>query len=327
MLHTKPPFFNHKEDSNCNYSRYLSQEKDMETQEAPLNLTCRKSSLDENYSEAKIKEECATYPRTVESWSVVQTPLLLPCMKPTSWSYPWPNFPLFQISEQSFQYHQAYWQLINNAIRSRMNSNFGNEEMLDSQSEIAHKLKVESSMSPPFVQTPKEDFHNCFSFGNTICDNHSTNGSGRETGSPKVPSIKQKTKKNNSAVKSNFKCSQCGVTYPHRFELNRHIKVSHVRPHRCEHCGKGFGHKNYLQVHIETVHLGRKIHKCDLCGKYLSTGGNLSVHIRTIHMGEKKYKCSVCSRTFGQQCNMKTHMKRHFFKQSEQKCVTMTSQC
>lgn len=111
-----------------------------------------------------------------------------------------------------------------------------------------------------------------------------------------------------------YPCSICGATYPHKFELNRHVKVSHVRPHRCDQCGKGFGHRNYLKVHIETVHMGRKSHQCRLCGKYLSTGGNLNVHVRTIHLGEKKYNCPVCHRSFGQQCNMKTHMKRHFSK-------------
>ena len=114
--------------------------------------------------------------------------------------------------------------------------------------------------------------------------------------------------------KDSYPCSICGASYPHKFELNRHIKVSHVRPHRCNQCGKGFGHRNYLKVHIETVHLGQKSHQCRLCGKYLSTGGNLNVHVRTIHFGEKKYNCPVCSRSFGQQCNMKTHMKRHYSK-------------
>ena len=114
--------------------------------------------------------------------------------------------------------------------------------------------------------------------------------------------------------KDSYPCSICGASYPHKFELNRHIKVSHVRPHRCDQCGKGFGHRNYLKVHIETVHLGQKSHQCRLCGKYLSTGGNLNVHVRTIHFGEKKYNCPVCNRSFGQQCNMKTHMKRHYSK-------------
>ena len=117
--------------------------------------------------------------------------------------------------------------------------------------------------------------------------------------------------------KESFPCSICGVSYPHKFELNRHVKVSHVRPHRCGKCGKGFGHRNYLKVHIETVHLGQKSHQCRLCGKYLSTGGNLNVHVRTIHFGEKKYNCPICNRSFGQQCNMKTHMKRHYSKSDD----------
>lgn len=119
---------------------------------------------------------------------------------------------------------------------------------------------------------------------------------------------------NSSTSGDTYPCSICGASYPHKFELNRHVKVSHVRPHRCGQCGKGFGHRNYLKVHIETVHMGRKTHQCRLCGKYLSTGGNLNVHVRTIHLGEKKYNCPVCNRSFGQQCNMKTHMKRHFSK-------------
>ena len=117
--------------------------------------------------------------------------------------------------------------------------------------------------------------------------------------------------------KDSYPCSICGASYPHKFELNRHIKVSHVRPHRCNQCGKGFGHRNYLKVHIETVHLGQKSHQCRLCGKYLSTGGNLNVHVRTIHFGEKKYNCPICNRSFGQQCNMKTHMKRHYSKSDD----------
>lgn len=128
---------------------------------------------------------------------------------------------------------------------------------------------------------------------------------------------KRSDEKPTASDKESFPCSICGASYPHKFELNRHIKVSHVRPHRCNECGKGFGHRNYLKVHIETVHLGQKSHQCRLCGKFLSTGGNLNVHIRTIHFGEKKYNCPVCNRSFGQQCNMKTHMKRHYSKSEE----------
>ncbi|CAK8676190.1 unnamed protein product [Clavelina lepadiformis] len=126
----------------------------------------------------------------------------------------------------------------------------------------------------------------------------------------------EKTSNSSTNVES-FPCSLCKASYPHKFELNRHVKVSHVRPHRCNQCGKGFGHRNYLKVHIETVHMGRKSHQCRLCGKYLSTGGNLNVHVRTIHLGEKKFNCPVCNRSFGQQCNMKTHMKRHYAKSDD----------
>nr|XP_026690410.1 PR domain zinc finger protein 1 [Ciona intestinalis] len=140
---------------------------------------------------------------------------------------------------------------------------------------------------------------------------------------PEMPLDKKKRKKEKSRVRASssnaemYHCTICTASYPHKFELNRHVKVSHVRPHRCTQCGKGFGHRNYLKVHIETVHMGRKTHQCRLCGKYLSTGGNLNVHVRTIHLGEKKYNCPICSRSFGQQCNMKTHMKRHFSKSDD----------
>ena len=172
---------------------------------------------------------------------------------------------------------------------------------LQSSNNISNKNSCEinsTSVSSTNHQTASSDFK--------------LNDSNRKRKRPK-----RSDEKPTSSEKESYTCTICGASYPHKFELNRHIKVSHVRPHRCNECGKGFGHRNYLKVHIETVHLGQKSHQCRLCGKFLSTGGNLNVHVRTIHFGEKKYNCPVCSRSFGQQCNMKTHMKRHYTKSEE----------
>lgn len=285
----------------------------MEVQEAPLNLSRRSATT---ISDQKpIKQENDLIEASVEQWSPPQNHTLLTSTPASPWCFPTltVGYPQLAItpSVQSLQYQRAYLQLVGNLIRKSLR-----------ETEI-HENRGFFTMVPTTLQNQDESMHPMLNTAKNT--EHKEDDPMILETTASESTTKQRPKKSQSPGKPSFKCPQCGVSYPHRFELNRHIKVSHIRPHRCEHCGKGFGHKNYLQVHIETVHLGRKMHKCDLCGKYLSTGGNLSVHVRTIHMGEKKYKCSICSRTFGQQCNMKTHMKRHFCKQDDKRVGRMNS--
>jgi len=187
----------------------------------------------------------------------------------------------------------------------------------------ARQLSPQSSVSPtssanfsPFL-TPRSTASNEFGFYPQTTTNNVLNRGNPVQSAPAPQSLKMielSHRRKEAVVTSQekaHKCHLCPASYHHKFELNRHVKVSHVRPHKCEFCQKGFGHRNYLRMHIETVHFGRKSYECRYCGKFLSTSGNLNVHVRTIHFGEKKYKCPICSRSFGQQCNMKTHMKRH----------------
>ncbi|XP_056094522.1 gastrula zinc finger protein XlCGF49.1-like [Rhinichthys klamathensis goyatoka] len=92
-----------------------------------------------------------------------------------------------------------------------------------------------------------------------------------------------------SGVKGFLSCSECGMFYVHKSDLNKHMK-SHTGENlfTCTQCGKSFTRKSTLNRHTRE-HTGERPYTCSQCGKSFVHKGHLKIHMR-VHTGEKPYR-------------------------------------
>ena len=74
----------------------------------------------------------------------------------------------------------------------------------------------------------------------------------------------------------------------------KHIKDVHCKAHQCPDCGKSFNHKYNLDIHIKMVHVKNKTLSCDVCGKMFFIPSKLEHHRRTVHEKLKPFQCEFC---------------------------------
>ena len=180
------------------------------------------------------------------------------------------------------------------------------EEALDlslrTTSRLSSRLSLPSSPSPPaspassenssLSQTVPDHFIKAF----TIDSLYQTDG---------------RSKYQNPATKTKYKCEDCGKNFATSSNLSRH-KQTHKQLTKetakaCHICNKMYVSTPALQMHILTHNLS---HKCDVCGKAFSRPWLLQGHMRS-HTGEKPYGCAHCGKKFADRSNLRAHMQTH----------------
>ncbi|XP_037050161.1 zinc finger protein 808-like isoform X1 [Bradysia coprophila] len=116
----------------------------------------------------------------------------------------------------------------------------------------------------------------------------------------------------------NTSCSQCNKRFFNKFELNRHVKRTHVtKPDnfRCNDCGRGFLYR-YWDSYI--LHVAQKcakliIYECDYCARLLPSKAKLMEHFAGVHGIDnttKKLDCPKCTKFFFTKNSLNYHMKK-----------------
>ena len=91
-------------------------------------------------------------------------------------------------------------------------------------------------------------------------------------------------------------------------------------------CTKTFVSKFNLRRHINVSHLEIRQHACPVCGKRLASKQNVKEHLYT-HTGEKPFQCLVpgCGKNFRQASHLSFHKKTHLRPSLIQRCEATSS--
>lgn len=111
-------------------------------------------------------------------------------------------------------------------------------------------------------------------------------------------------------------CEECCERFPHRSQLQSHVRNVHERagrPFECERCGARFRQRAHKQKHVAAVHLKEKPYTCKICLHCFGRRSDLNKHDRLVHKRERPYGCDFpgCHARFGQKGDSKKHMATH----------------
>ena len=110
-----------------------------------------------------------------------------------------------------------------------------------------------------------------------------------------------------------FSCNHCDFKCRWKTALNKHMREKHSEAGnttQCSFCGVEFPCRRDLKRHIRENHEIPQEFKCSYCGKNFPKKPNLKIHER-IHTGEKPYKCETCGHAFTAASNLYHHKKKH----------------
>lgn len=111
-----------------------------------------------------------------------------------------------------------------------------------------------------------------------------------------------------------FQCRYCGKVFHDRRCILQHEK-SHSDSHAnsCQQCDKTFNSKSNLERHVKVMHLKEGKLMCKLCPFSSYYSNTLKDHIERVHKGKKKtnFTCQHCNKTFGRKMTYQEHMDRH----------------
>ena len=120
--------------------------------------------------------------------------------------------------------------------------------------------------------------------------------------------LKSHQYKVHSDREASFLCDKCDRVFKFRGELNLHYQKHHSGvTFVCPDCGKSFNHKYNLDIHIKMVHVKNKSLSCDTCGKLFFIPSKLEHHRRTVHEKLKPWQCECCSFRCAAHGNLNLH--------------------
>nr|CDJ92942.1 Zinc finger domain containing protein [Haemonchus contortus] len=111
-----------------------------------------------------------------------------------------------------------------------------------------------------------------------------------------------------SDLLSRLLCTQCGMTFDNRTDLDRHHTNTH-RPLKCKHCGEVFDGYGNLRAH--ELRQRAQSFECS-CGASFSRLSELRIH-RDSCRKRGSFLCIVCDRLFTQRVQLDRHWKKEHF--------------
>lgn len=123
-----------------------------------------------------------------------------------------------------------------------------------------------------------------------------------------------------AAHRDKFQCDKCELQYNFKYQLRKHIEVSHLdkprvkinRPKKfqCDVCSYTFSELRILNEH-RNIHLDLRPFVCEYCSEGFHNSANLRYH-RKRHLNPDGYKCPVCTESFvNHQSLRKHHIRQH----------------
>ena len=119
-----------------------------------------------------------------------------------------------------------------------------------------------------------------------------------------------KYNKHKIASEETFECQECGKTFSHKFQLNKHKFVHQDPSFECATCFKKFKTRKSLVRHYDLIHnktpATSSMIQCPECPAKFSLQSNLNRHLK----GHSEcYKCSQCNVTFNRCDSLRRHLK------------------
>lgn len=86
------------------------------------------------------------------------------------------------------------------------------------------------------------------------------------------------------------------------------LEQESATPHACEECCERFPHRSQLQSHVRNVHerAGRPF-ECERCGARFRQRAHKQKHVAAVHLKEKPYTCKICLHCFGRRSDLYVH--------------------
>ncbi|KAL5278849.1 hypothetical protein ACFFRR_003467 [Megaselia abdita] len=132
--------------------------------------------------------------------------------------------------------------------------------------------------------------------------NSMSDGSSEESESSKISG--STSSKVNDAERPH-KCSQCGKSYVHRYNLKRHeIRHTLQEDLECNICGEKFVEQTTYKKHIRTH---KTDYKCNLCSRFYENKVELMGHQLKFHW--EKFMCGFCTITYFSMESLQDHLK------------------
>ncbi|XP_050669753.1 zinc finger protein 37-like [Leptidea sinapis] len=114
-----------------------------------------------------------------------------------------------------------------------------------------------------------------------------------------------------------YRCKKCGVTYPERFQLYRHVKkhILQEEERMCDICGHILNGTDALLNHHKVQH-GKSnniLYKCKKCTNFTTLNRKeMYRHIQTQHTDkDTRHLCDTCGRCFSSQVTLHRHLTTH----------------
>ena len=174
--------------------------------------------------------------------------------------------------------------------------------------DMMHKHHISScsrcdftTSNPKLLKCHEDTFHKTVEYKCTQCDFKCNWES----------SLRQHTEQCHGS--KDFKCEKCDFRCRWKTALNKHMRDKHSEGGsltQCSFCGVEFPCRRDLKRHIRENHEIPQEFKCSYCGKNFPKKPNLKIHER-IHTGEKPYKCETCGHAFTAASNLYHHKKKH----------------